>query len=111
MSLAADEFWKAVDRWKFLRVPIVVEFVRSTVPRLRERFTGVVIGAKEPLVSFRDVKTGEVHPIDFGGADISIGGFELIEPLGMMRVFNVAWEDADLLSCAMMEPRETSIAN
>ena len=57
------------------------------------------------------MKTGEVHPIDFGGANISIGGFELIEPLGMMRVFNVSWENAELLSCTLAEPRETSIEN
>lgn len=111
MSSSAEEFWKAVDRWKSDQVPIVLEFVRAASPHLQERFTGTVVSADRPLVIFRDAKTAKVHPIDFAGAEIFIGGFELVEPLGIVRVFDVAWECAEILKCTLMEPRETTIAN
>ena len=111
MSSSAVEFWKAVDRWNTNQVPIVLEFVRAASPQLQERFTGTVIRADKPSVIFRDVKTGKAHPIDFGDADIFIGGFELVEPFGMVRVFDVDWENAELLTCTLMEPQETVIAN
>ena len=111
VSLSADEFWKAVDRWKSDRVPVVVEFVRAAAPHLHQRFTGMVAGAHKPVVIFRDAKTGNAHPIDFADADIFIGGFELLEPFGMVRVFEVAWENAELLTCTLMEPRETVITD
>ena len=71
----------------------------------------MVARAHKPLVIFRDAKTGNAYPIDFGDADIFIGSFELVEPFGMVRVFDVAWENAELLTCTLMEPRETAIAN
>jgi len=111
VSSSAVEFWKAVDRWNTNQVSIVLEFVRAASPQLQERFTGTVIRADKPSVLFRDVKTGKAHPIDFGNADIFIGGFELVEPFGMVRVFDVDWENAELLTCTLMEPQETAIAN
>ena len=67
--------------------------------------------AVRSLVIFRDAKTGNAYPIDFADADIFTGGFELVEPFGMVRVFDVAWENGELLTCTLMEPRETTIAN
>ncbi len=29
----------------------------------------------------------------------------------MVRVFDVDWENAELLTCTLMEPQETAIAN
>ena len=70
-----------------------------------------VIRADKPSVIFRDVKTGNPHPIDFGDADIFIGGFELVKALGIVRVFDAAWENVELLNGTLVEPRETAIAN
>lgn len=72
---------------------------------------GTVRGVAAPLVIFYEAKTGREHPIEFAGADISLGGFELVEPFGMMRVFEAAWKNAEFLSCTLMEPRETTIAS
>ena len=111
MSLSADEFWKAVDRWKLKQLPIVVELVRAASPHRQERFMGTVLGADRQLVIFHEAKTGKEHPIDFADAEISIGGFELVEPFGMVHVFDVAWESAELLKCTLMESRETATAD
>jgi hypothetical protein len=72
---------------------------------------GTVLGADRQSVIFREAKSGEEHPIDFADAEIVIGGFELVEPFGMVRVFDVAWESAELLKCTLMEPRETATAD
>ena len=111
VSSSAVEFWKAVDRWNMNQVPIVLEFLWTSSLQLQERFTGTVIRPDKPSVLFRDVKTGKAHPIDFADADIFIGGFELVEPFGMVRVFDVDWENAELLTCTLMEPQETALAN
>lgn len=108
MSSASDEFWTAVDRWKSDQVPIVIELVMTSSPDLQEKFTGTVISADRPLVIFREPNTGMEHTIDFEDADISIEGFALVEPFGIVRVFNVTWANAALLSCTLMEPRETA---
>ncbi len=111
MSSFVDEFWKAVDRWKTDHVEIVVEFVRTAPPRLPERFIGTVMGADMPSVIFRDIQSGYEHTFDFADAEIFMGGFDLVEPFGIVRVFNVAWANADFLTCALMEPREAATLN
>ena len=110
VSSSADEFWKAVDRWKLMKLPIVVELVRAVPPHPLERFMGTVLGVARPLVIFHEAKTGKEHPIDFADAEIFIKGFELVEPFGMVRVFEVSWERAELVTCTLLEPRETTIA-
>ena len=40
--------------------------------------SATMIRADKPSVIFRDVKTEKAHPIDFGDADIFIGGFEVV---------------------------------
>jgi len=107
VSSATDELWTGVDRWKSDQVPIVIELVMTGSPDLQEKFTGTVINAGRPSVIFRDSKTGMEHTIDFEDADIFIDGFALLEPFGIVRVFRVTWGNADLLSCTLMEPRET----
>jgi hypothetical protein len=108
---ADDEFWKAVDRWKLHQPQIVVTSIRTVAPQLQERFTGRVTGAHGRLVSFRDENTGKELTIDFAEADVFIEGFEVVEPFGMVRVFEVAWKNDEFLSCTLMEPRETTIAS
>jgi hypothetical protein len=107
VSSSADEFWKAVDHWKLMKLAIVVELVRAAPPHPQERFIGTVLGVARPIVIFYEAKTGKEHPVDFADAEIFIRGFELVEPFGMVRVFEAAWDGADILSCTLMEPRET----
>ena len=111
VSLSADEFWKAVDGWKLNEIPITVELVRVASPQPQDRFTGIVLRVARPLVIFYEAKTNKEHPIDFADAEIFIGGFEIVEPFGMVRVFEVSWKKAELATCRLMEPRETTIAN
>ena len=111
MSSTSDEFWKAVDRWKLVKLPIVVELVGAAPPHPQERFMGTVLGVARSLVIFYEAKTDTEHRIDFADAEMFIKGFELVEPFGMFRVFEVVWEHAELLSCTLMEPRETTIAS
>jgi len=108
---ADNEFWKAVDRWKLHHLPIVVTFIRTVTPKSQEIFTGRVTGANGRLISFRDETTGKELTIDFAEADIFIGGFEVVEPFGMVRVIEAAWQNAEFVSCTLMEPRETRVEN
>ena len=111
MRSADNEFWKAVDRWKLHQLQIVVTFIRAVAPNLQEIFTGGVTGSNGRLVSFRDENTGKELTIDFAEAHIFIGSFEVVEPFGMVRVIEVAWQNAEFLSCTLTEPRETRIAS
>jgi hypothetical protein len=97
MRLSADEFWKALDRWKLKKLPIVVELVRSASPHRQERFMGTVLGTDGKLVIFLEAKTGKERPIDFADAEIFIGDFEFVEPFGMVRVFRSAKREIHLL--------------
>jgi hypothetical protein len=108
---ADNEFWKAVDLWKLHHLQIVVTFTRTETPKLQEIFTGRVIGSNGRLVSFHDETTGKELTLDFAEADVFIGGFEVVEPFGMVRVIEVAWQNAEFLNCTLMEPRETRVEN
>lgn len=72
---------------------------------------GTVLGVAKPLVIFYEAKAGKEHSINFADAEIFIGNFEFVEPFGIVRVFEVAWQNAEFLSCTLMEPRETTIAS
>ena len=90
-------------------VAIAIEFVAAARPELREKFPATVAGAYKPTVFFQDAYSGKQFRINFANAHIFVGDFEIVEPLGMVRVFEAMWENSELLSCTLTEPRETII--
>jgi hypothetical protein len=108
-SSSVEEFWQAINSWAINRISIATEIVRAGQPKSPERFTAKVTTVDKPNVFIRETKSGTLHSIDFADAHISFVGFDIVDPLGMVRIFEATWENSKFIRCTFMEPRETAI--
>jgi hypothetical protein len=108
-------FWSAVERWQRDQPRIAIECEESSKVYSDPdfAFTGVVVHASQPEITFRDTKSGEEILLDFTDAEIRLASLDKIDLVEQVQAFRVAWKNEAFgySLCTFIELRESAKPN